>query len=265
MTTADHIPSRACYLRGCRSDGCERENYRYKKQLSLEYNQGRRRLRDATQTRVHIERLMLANWTQVQIGQASGVASASIHKIYTGAQTSIANWRAAAILAIHIGPPPPDRKHVEAAGSRRRLQALRVLGHSRTRLALELGCSPDRIKAITNGIVTRVRAEEATEIKRVYRQLATVAGKKQVASVAHTRGWYGPLAWDDIDDPACEPESGWCSEAKAGAKRKVYADPARVAELTAQRKSASEIALQLGCHQRTVVRIRGRVAKAVAA
>ncbi|MFD1277377.1 hypothetical protein ACFQ51_52425 [Streptomyces kaempferi] len=42
MTTATetHTPSRGCYQRGCRSDGCTRANYRYGKRLATEHVRG---------------------------------------------------------------------------------------------------------------------------------------------------------------------------------------------------------------------------------
>lgn len=259
MTTADHTPSRNCYLRGCRNKACLAASTRYTKRLHLEHQRGQYRMTDATPARRHIERLKAAGWTQVQISEASGVPSANIHKLYVGPQDKTANWRAAAILAVEIGPPPADANTVNATGSRRRLQALRVLGHRRYDLAAPLGTTPDRIKHITSGGTRTITAAEAAAITRLYRTLSTVPGpSQQTATIACNKGWHGPLAWDDIDDPNCKPETDRHSEAKASTKPKVYADPARVARLTAQGKSAAEIALQLGCHQRTVVRARGR-------
>jgi DNA invertase Pin-like site-specific DNA recombinase len=81
---------------------------------------------------------------------------------------------------------------------------------------------------------------------------------------AHKNGWHGPLAWDDIDDPNCKPESER-NRRKPGARKKSAVDPARVAELTDLGHSAAEIAFQLGCHVRTVTRARGRVLTEVAA
>jgi DNA-binding CsgD family transcriptional regulator len=259
-TTAAHTPDRNCYMRGCRKPDCRRIATRYRKQLRIEHERGQRRLHDATQTRAHIQRLTTAGWTQVQIADAAGILSASIHKLHVGAQTRLTDWRAAAILAIEIGPPPADISRADATGSRRRLQALRVLGHRRYDLAARLNITPDRIKHITSGSTQKVSVEEAAAIARLYRQLCTVLGpSKQTATIARNEGWHGPLAWDDIDNPACEPETEHRpSRATNGARRKVHADPARVAHLTAVGKSAEQIARELGCHKRTVVRARGR-------
>ncbi|MFE2563117.1 helix-turn-helix domain-containing protein [Streptomyces mirabilis] len=269
MTTATetHTPSRACHQRGCRAAACEQANYRYQKQLKLEHNRGMRRRCDAAPTRAHIELLTAANWTQRQIAAASGVLAASIHKLYVGAQKDIATWRAAAILAVEVGPPPiADTGRADATGSRRRLQALRVLGYTRYDTAARLGITPDRIKHITGCTTKTVTFEEAAAIARLYKKLSTVAGpSRQTSTIARNKGWYGPLAWDDIDDPKCKPQAGRKSSAKPGAPAKVYADTEQVARLTAAGCTAQQIADEVGCHKRTVHRARRRAEMAVAA
>jgi len=206
-TTADHTPSRNCYLRGCRQQACIDASTRYTKRLRVEHQRGQYRMTDATQTRQHIERLMTAGWTQRQIAHASGVESASIHQIYTGHQEKTATWRAAAILNVPITQPPANPRRVNATGTRRRLQALRVIGHRRYDLAASLGITADRIKHITNGHTKHVTPAEATAVARLYRRLSTVPGpSQQTATIARNKGWHGPLDWDDIDDPNCKPE-----------------------------------------------------------
>lgn len=268
MTTTDtHIASRGCYQQGCRDKGCVREAERYRKQLRLDHHRGQFRLCDATQTRHHIERLAAAGWTQRQIGAAAGVLPASIHKLHTGAQKDIATWRAAAILAIEIAAPPADTLRTDATGSRRRLQALRVLGHTRYAVAAQLSITPDRIKHITNNTTKTVAVQEAAAIASLYRQLCTVIGpSSQTATLARKEGWHGPLAWDNIDDPVCEPETEYrASRAKIGSRKRVTPDRQKVAALTAAGRSAQEIADEIGCHKRTVVRARSSYETAVAA
>jgi transcriptional regulator len=265
VTTTEHTPSRNCYLRGCRAPGCVLASTRYTKQLRLEHQRGHYRMTDATQVRDHIKRLTAAGWTQQQISAACGIPSANIHKLHVAAQQKIASWRAAAILAVPVTPAPANPRRVDATGSRRRLQALRVLGHRRYDLAAELDTTPDRVKHITIGAARWVTPQEAAAIARLYRRLSTVPGPcKQTAGLARNKGWHGPLAWDDIDDPAAKPEGARKSRAKAGNKRGI-ADVSRVAELTAAGRSAQQIADELGCHKRSVTRARRRAEMEVAA
>jgi hypothetical protein len=231
----------------------------------MEHERGQYRMTDATQTRHHIERLTAAGWTQVQISEASGVPSANIHKLYVGAQQKIAKWRAAAILAVESAPPPASPDRVDPTGSRRRLQALRVLGHRRYDLAAELNATPDRIKHITSGWTRWVTPQEAAAIARLYRRLSVIPGPcKQTATIARNKGWHGPLAWDDIDDPACQPETAGQANGRA-TRTKVSVDHQLVARLTAQDWTAEQIAQQIGCHRRSVTRARRRAEMAVAA
>lgn len=256
MSTAAHTPSRACYLRGCPQQECARADYRYRKQLDLEHSRGQHRLRDATQASVHIQRLNFAGWTNPQIAEASGVGTASVQKLSNGKQKKISNGRAAAILAVKIGPPPADQRRVDATGTIRRLRALNYIGHPHRELALRLDMTPDRLTDIAAGPVTVVRPHEAEAIAGLYRKLAAIPGTcKQVATAARNKGWHGPLAWDDIDDPAAVPD---VEPAASNRGRPEQVDTVRVARLTAIGKSAEQIAAELGCHKRTVVRARGR-------
>lgn len=251
--TTDHTPSRNCYLRGCRQPGCVDASTRYTKRLRMEHGRGQYRMTDATPARRHIERLMAAGWTQRQIAQASGVEAASIHQMYVGAQEKTANWRAAAILAVEITPPPANPHRVDAIGARRRLQALRVIGHRRYDLAASLGITADRVKHITNGSTRCVSTAEAAAVARLYRRLSTIPGpSKQTAAVARSNGWSPVGAWDDdtIDDPQAFPDwTGKCGTPEGYVAHSTYAIPycepcrkARSAQRLQQRTAAKAAA-----------------------
>lgn len=270
MTTATdtHTPSRACYLRGCRAPECELANYRYSKQLRHEHQRGERRLHDVTQVRAHIEQLLANKWWQAEIARVAGVPSSNVTKILAG-QRHTSKRDALAILSIPIAPPLRNAQgdRADATGSTRRLRALAWLGHSWVDISNYTDMTQDRLSYIACGHADVVRPEEAQKIAAAYRVLATRSGRmKQIATAARNKGWHGPLAWDRIDDPDSKPETEHrASRARASSKPKVYADVARVAELTAAGKTAREIADELGCHKRTVVRARGRADLAVAA
>ena len=208
MTATDHTPSRGCYQRGCRHPGCVRENYRYGKQLAAEHVSGSRRLHDTTQVRTHIERLLANNWWQAEIVRAAGVPRSNVNVIVHG--QPFTNQRIAlAILAISVTHViRTDRgDRIDATGSIRRLRALAWLGHPCTDIGAATGMTDDRISYIARGKVDLVFPHEARKISAAYRTLATAPGRmKQIATAARNKGWDGPLAWDDIDDPNCRPE-----------------------------------------------------------
>lgn len=267
MTVADHVPSRNCYLRGCRLPECELANYRYAKQLKIEHNRGERRLQDVAEVRAHVQLLLDNNWWPAEIARAAGVSRSNLQKILAVSKSTNRN-AARAILAVPVvkllRTPLGDR--VDALGSMRQLRALAWLGHPWMDVGQHTGMTSDRLGVIANERVDVIRPEEARKIAAAFRSMSTKPGRmKQIATWARNQGWHGPLDWDDIDDPDCKPEAWGKSRALASRKPKVYADPARVARLTAAGKSAREIADELGCHQRTVVRARGKTNLAVAA
>jgi hypothetical protein len=257
MTTADHVPSRACYQRGCRDAQCVRINKRYGTLLQLDHLHGRRRRIDATQTRTHIERLLANKWIDRQIAEAAGVSRSAVRDIVRG-QAEVRVDTATAVLAVRIGPPPVQPFGIDATGTVRRLQALMYLGHTSQVISARTGMSDDKIQRIAAGWFPRVSEKDAATVARAYRPLIATAGRSdRTRTHARKKGWHGPLAWDAIDDPTCQPEAER-DRHKPGAGRKVTVDADEVARLTRQGKTAKEIALQLGCHVRTVTRARGR-------
>jgi transcriptional regulator with XRE-family HTH domain len=211
VTTAaeTHTPSRACYLRGCRTDACAQENYRYGKKLATEHVRGERRLHDIAQVRTHIEQLLANEWWQAEIGRVSGVSRSTISLIVLGHLPRTNKRIALAILSIPITPivRTVDGDRVDATGTIRRLHALAILGHNWTVVGARTGMTPDRLSFIARGKTDVVRPEEAQRIAAAYRDLSTTPGAmKQIVTSARNKGWHGPLAWDDIDDPNCKPE-----------------------------------------------------------
>jgi uncharacterized protein YerC len=260
-TAAVHIPSRACYQRGCQLPECAREDYVYRKQLDLDHLHGRRRLVDATQARIHAERLQANNWTYAQIGKAGGVSESAVHAIVMGQ----AEARASTVLGI-LSVPVTTRPEqtVDATGTRRRIQALVHIGHTFGAIAKRTGYSTDWMRRIAAGWVRSVNLETAAAVARAYRHLVGQPGASDRAR-AHARkqNWHGPLSWDDIDNPNSRPET--TGTTTVFRRRKVYADPQRVAQLTRAGRTNEQIAAELGCHERTVSRARRRAEQELAA
>jgi len=257
MTTADHEPSTSCYKRGCKSPGCLGAGRRYAKQLAYEQSQGMSRMHDASQARTHIERLKANNWKHRQIAAASGVAQSTVTTIAGGQETT--NKRhVIAILSIPIGPAPAEPpKMTDATGTNRRVRALAWMGYSLVSLSGRLDMTEDRVSSIARGAVATVRITEARKITKLYRELSATPGPSQrAASDARRKGWHGPLAWDAIDDPAAEPDTEGRTDFQR--RHKAVVDLELVARRTSQGKTAGEIAAELGCHKRSVVRARRR-------
>ncbi|MCX5137629.1 hypothetical protein OOK06_36790 [Streptomyces sp. NBC_00340] len=207
MTTADtHAPSRGCYQRGCKSPACAQANYRYTSRLRLDHHRGQKRRRSAAQSRTHIERLITAGWTQAQIARAAGLAHHVIGDVRRG-QAYVANATALAILSVHIGPPPADVRNVDATGTTRRLRALVAIGWPIGQLAPVFGMYATALGNIARGELQQVRTTTADLVALHYQHLTRAPGpSNRTRILARKKGWHGPAAWEDIDDPNCEPE-----------------------------------------------------------
>jgi transcriptional regulator with XRE-family HTH domain len=109
-------------------------------------------------------------------------------------------------------------KWVDAAGSRRRLQALATAGWSMKGLAARAGFNEGTFGQISSGRRTQVAVPTARIIARLYDELwnqtppASNKHERQALQLtkglAKRRGWLSPLAWDDdlIDLPDDELE-----------------------------------------------------------
>ncbi|MCX4863499.1 MULTISPECIES: hypothetical protein [unclassified Streptomyces] len=248
---------RRCYLRGCRRPECEQANYRYMSRLRLDNARGQHRRIASTQTIAHVERLIANGWNQTQIASAAGLGERTVGQLLQG-RAYVYVGTARSILAIHVGPPPYTPRNVDATGSRRRIQALVAIGWPLNQLAPRVGLNVFALGHIANGDLQQVRSTTAALITRHYRQLSRTPGENvRARKMAQKRGWHGPLAWDDIDDPKAQPETEKRREGGPGRREKV--DDREVARLTAAGKTAEQIAQELRCHKRTVVRARGRV------
>lgn len=144
------------------------------------------------------------------------------------------------------------------------------MGWTLSALGPHLGFHPRRLTDFLHA--DRVLASTARRIADRYRTVQTwnpgehgVSSRSQslARNIAAREGWHGPLAWDAIDDPDCEPETGGTTNIHR--RRKVTVDPQRVARLTLLGKTNEQIAAELGCHERTVSRARKRAEMGVAA
>lgn len=109
-------------------------------------------------------------------------------------------------------PRKPPRRRVDATGTRRRLQALALIGYSPAQLAPRLKASPTHLTSVRKGVRDRVLADLAARLAELYPRLVdrpNVVEGRMTVSCAEGRGWYPPDAWVgvgvDIDDPASEP------------------------------------------------------------
>lgn len=257
--TTHTLPDHGTYSRyvshACRCQPCREAGRTYRRHLGYDRVNGINRRIDPTQTRTHAERLTARGWTQRQIGAAAGLNSAQVSELLSGRYTTVHRNTATAILNIPLDAAPPiPRRIIDATGTRRRLQALMVLGHTLPDVARQVGVGISSLQQTVDGRWDMIRATTAAKVARVYRQLSLRPAPptrfaEQARNDAMAAGWHGPMAWADIDDPACVPDVDGPT-----APRHVHADD--VAELAAQGLDDAAIGRRLGLSPRTVLRAR---------
>jgi transcriptional regulator with XRE-family HTH domain len=96
---------------------------------------------------------------------------------------------------------------VPALGTRRRVQALKALGHSGADIAARMGVTYQAVHKIETGTADRIFARTALKVQRAYDEMSMLCPtgyhRTRIRNLAAARGYAPPLAWDSIDtDPA---------------------------------------------------------------
>ncbi|MGW2207146.1 hypothetical protein [Streptomyces sp. NPDC001774] len=167
------------------------------------------------------------------IGNKIGRNRQTVYKLRTGINTGMRRSTYEAIMGrlrpdVIASRPHPVRTKIpegalrDAAGTRRRLQALRVKGFGNIPLAAMLNVAPEAISDMVRSTRQSVYHSTWAEVVDVYDKLADVdpieygltetAVKRAITEARH-RGWAPPECWDDdtIDTPDAFPEwTGAC-------------------------------------------------------
>lgn len=254
---------------------------------------------DAAPVRRHIESLRAAGIGIDQIAKLAGISRSHVRDlVYPGrGRPSIRRVRpetARRLLALEAAPANrAARSHIDATGTRRRLQALVAVGWGFGRLAEELRRDPSNLKRTASSAA--VTAATAAEVSALFDRLWDVhppAGSRAqriateaARAYARSRGWLPPMAWDDIDtDPDPDPKrpdfavagprpekveldvDEIAVERSLNGDRQIsltYAEKVEVMRRMAQRGvSIRSIAAHLSTSKRTVCRHRDRVGSA---
>jgi len=177
---------------------------------------------DATPVREHIQMLRAAGIGLNQIAKLAGLSPGHVrgfvHPDRAGKAPFARVRPETAQRLLRVSPSVASRapaSHVDATGTRRRLQALVTIGWPQSWLAHELGRSATNLRRSMNGeSVTVATARQVSELyERLWDTAPVGTTRMDHAAIdaartnAIARGWLPPLAWDDIDaDPAPDPK-----------------------------------------------------------
>lgn len=231
---------------------------------------------DAAPAREHVADLLRHGVSSTRVARLAGVAQPTVERLLNGfpnrgvpPSVKLRAEVAEALLAVRLRLEDlPAKACIDAAGTRRRVQALAVLGWSLSRLADRAGISRRNFMHLV--WADTVRAGTARTVRRLYEQLWNQAPpmvtREDRISVTRTKAWAAEqgfvpaAAWDDdeIDNPAAEPHLPG-----EGSRAAALAEDA--AELIAQGHTFDQAAERLGVASSTLKQARHRAAKAVAA
>jgi AraC-like DNA-binding protein len=135
--------------------------------------------------------------------------------------------------------------YVDGLGTRRRLQALRALGHTRASIATGLGVTKQHVGYLLRQ--KQVTSHTAYRVDELYRRWEMTPGSSERArSHAKRMGWAPPLAWSNIDDPDETPDVG---------EAVVLRFPDRYREVRELESHPGNIARRLGISEKALKRM----------
>lgn len=202
---------RSTYVKGCRCDACRGANARYAKLAKYRQDTGRRVLVDAAPVKAHLEQLRAAGVGKRTIATQAGVSQTVVNRLigvdHSRPAARVRPEVAQRLLSVQTGHLA-EGAYIDATGTTRRLQALVSIGWSQTHLAKRIGWTVANLNVLVLGRRSQVTIATTKLVAQLYDELSMQPGPSNRArSLARTRSWAPPLAWDDdtIDDRSARP------------------------------------------------------------
>lgn len=287
-----HGATGTCYVsHRCRCDACRAEHTRSARALRRAKLYGRYRppeMVDAEPARRHVRALSEFGIGIDRIAGIAHVTEGGIRNLVYGrtgrgdAARRRPPERVGAELARRVLAVRPEMRHlapnavIPARGVQRRIQALIRQGWSQRKIAARLDMSPAQLghllhrrAGVSVWMHQRVSAvyDELWDKKPPHREHRDLIAYNRSLNLAAEKGWLPALAWDDIDlddAPALterhndDVDETAIELALTGTAVQLTPAERRVAVRTLHGYGLTDpaIAARLGCHERTVLRIR---------
>ncbi len=161
---------------------------------------------DPARVRTYLQPLLDEGWSVRAIAKAAGTSDTALRDLVAGRTSSVRRAIAARLLSVtraKLYDGADAEVRVPAHGFVRRVQAMQSLGYP-TRWLEANGVDPD-IGPAGKG----VDAARWRRCRDLYEQVWDKQGPSARArAIAARKGYAPPMAWDDIDDPTCQPDVG---------------------------------------------------------
>jgi hypothetical protein len=153
-----------------------------------------------------LDRMLAREWSSDAIASAAGLSAHTIRNILAERRDGHTRTIGAGVARKLATHSQPTRGHIGAEPARRKVRALTRLGHPQHTIGQAAGLGHTTIAAIRRGDSPRIHPRIAAAIDQAWHALCMTPGtSKKSTATAIAEGWPAPLAYDDIDDPACEP------------------------------------------------------------
>jgi hypothetical protein len=203
---------------------------------------------DQQAARDHVRLLHQAGGTYRAIASAAAVGPMTVHDLSAGRRKPTAGTTTA-VLA--VTSHDLHRARVDAGGTRLRLRALHVMGHSSTRIARAVGASDQTIRKLVRGDTATVGHQLRDAVTAVYdtwwdKRAPERTPAQRVAAIAARRraiagNWCAGAALDDdlLDVPGYRPAHGWKPAQGTGVAADIQPGPRRQSPAEAGHKTGN--------------------------
>jgi hypothetical protein len=173
---------------------------------------------DPDALRDHLNELRQHGGTYRSIAAAAAVAPTTVHDLAVGRRNGTGSI-ARSLLAVTSEALPQGR--LDAGGTRLRLRALHVMGHSSARIARAVGASDKTIRKLVRGDAKTISPQLHDAIADVYdawwdkRTPGQTRAQRSAATLTRRRAiagnWCAGAGLDDdqLDTPGYRPKTGW--------------------------------------------------------
>ena len=196
-----------CYAHGCGCTPCREANNAAQRAYRRRPKTGAPRAVDAARATARVRALRAQGWTVREIVLASGVSTKTVSDLVRGVRDRVTPDVEAMLTHRLARPQKTPRGHVDATGTRRRLQALTAHGWQINDVARLMGRDRQNVRRLYNRDHCERSSRDAVAalFAEMWDKPAPPKTRNRARALAARHGWVGALAWENIDDPNEKP------------------------------------------------------------